>query len=480
MIIIGEKLNGSVQAVKEAIARRDEEFIRQNARLQAEHGAAYLDCCASVPEEEELTVLQWMLAQIQAVTETPVCIDSPNPSICVEAMKYCKRPGLVNSVSMEKGKIETIFPAVAGTEWGVVALLCGKNGLPRNVEERLQILDEIMEQAAAYGVAQEQIYVDPLVLPFIQEPSTASVFASCCRQIRKKYENVHITSGLSNVSYGMHVRTAMNRVFLILAMEAGMDCAIMNPLDQEMQQMVYTTEVLLGKKEYEAELLGDDDNSADKLSKIQEIALTVEKGKAKVIGKYVKEALEEGYAPNDILNRGMIDAMCVVGEKYKNAAISEPEMLVAARAMKAGIEALKPYLVRGRGSYAGTMILGTVAGDLHDIGKNLVAMMVEAAGIRVIDLGIDVPAERFLKAVEENPDAGIVACSALLTTTMSSLRNIVAALNASPQRERFKIMVGGAPVTKEFAEEIGADAYTADAAAAARKAKELIQSFGDK
>ena len=207
--------------------------------------------------------------------------------------------------------------------------------------------------------------------------------------------------------------------------------------------------------------------------KIDEVKEMIIKGKAKVVPGLVTAAIEEGSAPTDILNN-MIDAMGVVGEKFKNNEIFVPEMLVAARAMKKGVEVLKPHLGGGSTSVSGKYVIGSVAGDLHDIGKNLVAMMIESAGFEVIDLGVDVPIEKFLSTVEENPDVKAVGCSALLTTTMPSLRDTVAALNAAPFRSRLKVMVGGAPITQEFADEIGADAYTPDAASAAQVAKELV------
>ena len=209
------------------------------------------------------------------------------------------------------------------------------------------------------------------------------------------------------------------------------------------------------------------------MSKIDEVKDLVIRGKAKLISKAVQEALDEGCVPVDVLNT-MIDAMGVVGERFKNNEIFVPEMLVAARAMKKGVEILKPHLGGGSTSVSGKFIIGTVAGDLHDIGKNLVAMMIESAGFEVIDLGVDVPIEKFIETIKANPDVKIVGCSALLTTTMPSLRDTVAALNAQDFRKDIKIMVGGAPITQEFADEIGADAYTADAASAAQKAKEFV------
>lgn len=209
------------------------------------------------------------------------------------------------------------------------------------------------------------------------------------------------------------------------------------------------------------------------MSKLQELAAAVEVGKAKLVPGLVQECLDAGDAPINILNTGMIDAMAVVGEKFKKNEIFVPEMLVAARAMKKGVEVLKPHLGNGGDSKIGKMVMGTVFGDLHDIGKNLVIMMVESTGYEVVDLGIDVPAETFVKAVEEDPTVTVVGVSALLTTTMPAMQATVEALNASPARSRFKIMVGGAPITEEFAKEIGADVYTTDAASAGQAAKKL-------
>ena len=197
----------------------------------------------------------------------------------------------------------------------------------------------------------------------------------------------------------------------------------------------------------------------------------VSRGKAKLIAGAVAEAVEAGCAAEDILNT-MIGAMDVVGEKFKNGEIFVPEMLIAAKAMKKGVEVLKPYLASGAAGALGKVVIGTVAGDLHDIGKNLVAMMIESAGFEVIDLGVDVPVEKFVAAAAEE-GVKIVACSALLTTTMPALEATVAALNAHAKRGSYKVMVGGAPITQEFADKIGADAYTPDAATAAKKAKEL-------
>ena len=205
---------------------------------------------------------------------------------------------------------------------------------------------------------------------------------------------------------------------------------------------------------------------------IEKVYDLVSRGKAKLTPAAVQEAIDAGFAPEEVLNK-MISAMDVVGEKFKNGEIFVPEMLIAAKAMKKGVEVLKPHLASGAAGALGKVVIGTVAGDLHDIGKNLVAMMIESAGFEVVDLGVDVPVEKFVSAAAEE-GVVIVACSALLTTTMPALKDTVAAINAAAWRGNVKVMVGGAPITQEFADKVGADAYTSDAASAAKKAKELV------
>lgn len=209
------------------------------------------------------------------------------------------------------------------------------------------------------------------------------------------------------------------------------------------------------------------------MSKIDEIAQAVEAGKAKIVPGLVEEALAEGCDPMEILNKGMIDAMGVVGEKFKNNEIFVPEMLVAARAMKKGVEVVKPHLGADNSATIGKMVMGTVAGDLHDIGKNLVVMMLKGAGFEIHDLGTDVDAETFVNKAEE-VGANVIGLSALLTTTMPNMKSVVDVLNERGIREKYIVMVGGAPVNESFAEQIGADFYTSDAASAAEVAKKAV------
>ena len=484
MIIIGEKLNGSIPSVAKAIAEKDADLIRERARMQAEAGATFLDVCASVEEAVEVETLKWMIDLVQEVTDTPICVDSPSARSCVAAIPFCKRPGLINSVSLEGDKIDTIFPVIADTDWECVALLCDNDGIPDSVERRMKIFFGIMEKAKQYGIAPSRLHIDPLVVTLGTDQTALTVFADCCRRIKYEYPEIHITSGLSNISFGLPVRKNINQAFMALAMNAGMDSAIVDPTNKNMIGMIYATNALLERDEYCLQYIDKFGNKASEEAaqpapaspldeKMQKVFKLTQDGKNKEIGQAVQEALDAGCDPTAILNDAMIGAMAVVGDNFKKEIIFVPQRLAAARAMKAGVEVLKPYLATGEAGSAGTIILGTVAGDLHDIGKNLVGMMFESAGFEVIDLGVDVPIQTFIDEVNKHKEASIVALSALLTTTMPSLRDTVAALLSQPFRSRIKIMVGGAPISQEFADEIGADAYTEDAASAAECAKNM-------
>ena len=210
------------------------------------------------------------------------------------------------------------------------------------------------------------------------------------------------------------------------------------------------------------------------MSKIEDVFTAIETGKAKIIAELVQSAIDEGVEPMEILNKGMVDAMSVIGERFSRGEAFVPEMLISARTMKKGVEVLKPYLAKDAATSFGTAVIGTVQGDMHDIGKNLVAMMIESAGFEVVDLEVDVPLERFVEAIQTHPNVRIVALSTLLTTTMPAMKNIVAGLNQLDNRSSFRVMVGGAPITAEFAKQIGADGYSPDAAAAAVLAKSLV------
>ena len=253
MIIIGEKINGSIPVVAEAIAKRDSEFIRNRARMQAEAGASFIDCCASVPEAEEVETLKWMIDCIQEATDLPISVDSPSPDVLVQAYKFCKRPGLFNSVSGEGDKIDKIFPEMAKPEnkgWQVIALLSDDTGIPKCAADRLRVFDKIMEKAKAYGISPDRIHIDPLVEMLCTSENGIETNTEVISTVRAKYPTIHITAAISNISFNLPVRKMINLGFTVLAMNAGLDSAILDPTNRDMMGLIYATEALLGMDDY--------------------------------------------------------------------------------------------------------------------------------------------------------------------------------------------------------------------------------------
>lgn len=482
MIVIGEKLNGAIPAVAKAILDRDAETIQKRALSQAEAGSDYLDVAAGVANAAEKDALIWLIETVQEAVDTPLCVDSPDPAAIVAALPYCKRAGIVNSVSFDRRKLDVILPAIKDTGWGCIALLEKDGSVPDSADGRMEAFDGILAAAKAYGIAEDRLFIDPLVTTLSTNGKTFEVFGDCCKRIRARSKRVHITSGLSNVSFGLPNRTGVNIAFLAMAMASGMDSAILDPLNKELAAVRFAADALLGNDEYcenyleafRTGLFGKAENTrkrSNKMAQIEDVYSAVLGGRIKEAPQLVEAALKDGTDPNTILNDGMIAAMGVIGTKYQNGEIFMPEMLMAARAMQKGVLALKPYLLSGEVAARGKVIIGTVAGDMHDIGKNLVGLMMESAGFEIVDLGTDVSADGFIAAIRQNPDAKIVGLSTLLTTTLPAMRDIVSELKKAAS---CRIMVGGAPVTQEFAAEIGADGYSADAAAAVDCAKALL------
>ena len=250
MIIIGEKINGSIPVVGKAIQERDADFIRNRAKMQADANATYIDVCASVEENIEVETLKWLINLVQEVTDTPICVDSPSPHSCVAALPFCNKPGLVNSVSLEGDKIDIIFSAIADTEWECVALLCDDKGIPDSVERRMEVFDGIMKKAMKYNIDPSRLHIDPLVVTLATDGEALTVFAECCREIKSKYPTIHITSGLSNISFGLPARKNINQAFMVLAMNSGMDSAIVDPTNRDMLGIIYATDSLLENDEY--------------------------------------------------------------------------------------------------------------------------------------------------------------------------------------------------------------------------------------
>ena len=224
--------------------------------MQAEAGASFIDCCASVPEAEEAETLKWMIDCIQEVTDLPISVDSPSPDVLLEVFPYCKRPGLINSVSGEGDKIDKIFPAIADTKWEVICLLSDDTGIPKCAADRLKVFDKIMAKAKEYGIAPSRMHIDPLVEMLCTSENGIETNTEVISTVRSQYPDIHITAAVSNISFNLPVRKMINLGFTVLAMNAGLDSAILDPTNRDLMGVIYATEALLGEDEYCMEYIG--------------------------------------------------------------------------------------------------------------------------------------------------------------------------------------------------------------------------------
>lgn len=250
MIIIGEKINGTIPSVKRAIEARDEEFIRNLAVKQSEAGASYIDVCAGTAPDKEVETLIWLMDIVQEATETPLSIDSPNARTIEKVFGRAKKTGLINSVSLEGDKCEVIYPLIEGTQWQVVALTCDNNGIPSDANTRIEISKALVEKAEKHGITPDRIHIDPLVMALATDNTSMLKFIETLKAVKELYPTIKVTSGLSNISFGLPLRKIINQNFLAVAMAAGMDSAIMDPLDRDMMATLYATEALLGKDRF--------------------------------------------------------------------------------------------------------------------------------------------------------------------------------------------------------------------------------------
>ena len=246
MIIIGEKINGSIPSMAKAIAERNEEWIKDIAKKEADAGADYIDCCASV-DVEEVETLHWMIDLIQSVTDTPISVDSPNASVCVEAMKFCNKPGMINSVSGEGDKIDVVFPVIANTKWDVMALLCDDTGIPKTAADRIRVLEHIMAKAKEYGIAEDRIHIDPLVEMLCTSEDGIAMVIEVMSYIKSHYPKLHISGAISNISFNLPYRKIVNIAFAVLAINSGMDSAVMDPLNRDLRGAIYAAEAMIGE-----------------------------------------------------------------------------------------------------------------------------------------------------------------------------------------------------------------------------------------
>lgn len=250
MIIIGEKINGTIPGVKKAIENRDEQFIRDLAIKQVEAGAHYIDVCASTAPEFEVQTLKWLMEIVQDAIDTPLCIDSPNPRAIEQVFKYAKEPGIINSVSEEGDKCEVVYPMIQGTRWQVIALTCDQKGIPSDVQARVEITKTMVQKAQQYDITPDRIHIDPLVMAISADNQSLLNFIETLKAVKELYPTIKVTSGLSNISFGMPLRKIINQHFLTIATYAGMDSAILDPCNRDILTTLLAAEALLGRDRY--------------------------------------------------------------------------------------------------------------------------------------------------------------------------------------------------------------------------------------
>lgn len=512
--VVGERINPTgKKALQAQLKEGSFEKVIQFAEEQEACGAKVLDINMGMSGIDEKASMLRALEEVSGVTNLPLSLDSSYVEVLEAALRHYPGRALVNSVSLETEKFEKLLPIVAKYGAMFILLPLSDAGLPKDIDEKKEIIHKIYDRATSLGMSKEDIVVDGLVATVGANPKAALETLETIRYC--KANGFATICGLSNISFAMPERSFVNTAFLTLAIQAGLTMAIANPSQELLVSCALATDLLLNKEEAalryieyaggvrerreekEAELArklsllesqgaanGQTSNAGsvekaavEKGSQINEmqdkLKTAVLKGNRNGIVKITKEALESGEKPAELLNQVLLPAINQVGEYFDQGKYFLPQLIASAEAMKNSIEILEPLLQTGSaGEEMPIVVIATVEGDIHDIGKNLVALMLKNHGFHVIDLGKDVPQAKILETAREH-HAEFIALSALMTTTMQRMREIVAA--AKQEGITAKIIIGGAVITQEYADEIGADGYSKDAADAVKLAKSLME-----
>lgn len=482
--IIGERLNPTgKKLLKEALKARNFSYIRKEAMSQVKAGADILDVNVGLPEIEELEMMLEVMKKISNVS-APLQIDSADPKVIEAAARYYNGKPIINSVNGKKESMEAIFPIVKKYGACVIALTLDEKGLPKNAEERLEIAERIIKTAESYGIGRERIFVDCLTLTVSAQQSAGLETLEAIRMIKKQF-GVKTVLGVSNVSFGLPERKLLNRTFLAMALEAGLDAPITDPLVPEYLDVIHAYEALANKdidsEDYIRIYGGQTDHDALKVSekaksKADHQDLTLEKIIIEGFGsKAAKaaEALLETMSPLEIIEGKIIPALEIVGRDYESGASFLPQLIKSADTVKSAFVVLKEVMRASGGMISyGKILLATVEGDIHDIGKNIVKALLENYGYDVVDLGKDVPVETVVEAARSQ-NIKMVGLSALMTTTVDSMEKTIKALKDAGLE--CVTAVGGAVLTADYAVKIGADFYCRDAMDTVRAANRIFK-----
>ena len=491
--VVGERINPTgKKRFQQALREGDMNYVLEQAVSQAEAGAQILDVNVGAPGVDEPVLMEQVVKALQSVTSLPLQLDSSNVEALARGLRVYNGKPIVNSTNGEPEKLAAILPLCKKYGAAIVGLAIDEKGIQPKAADRVAIARRITEAALAAGIPREDIYIDCLTLTASaqQEDVLATVQAlEAC----KKELGVRTVLGVSNISFGLPCRTYLNTTFLTMAMYAGLDLAIMNPSSEEMMAAVYAYNVLTNRDRQSTkyiERFADRVPASTALAQAAKAAPAASAAEAELTGPYaaLMKAVEKGLKgdaaahtrallaekqPLEVVDEALIPALDIVGGKYEKGTLFLPQLLQAASAAQSAFEEIKTAIAqKGEGSASkGRIVIATVKGDVHDIGKNIVRVILENYGFEVLDLGRDVPVETVVDTVREK-DVHLVGLSALMTTTLKSMEETIAALHAA--KLDCKIMVGGAVLTPEYAEKIGADWYAKDAKRSADIAKEFF------
>ena len=491
--VVGERINPTgKKRFQQALREGDMNYVLEQAVSQAEAGALILDVNVGAPGVDEPVLMEQVVKALQSVTSLPLQLDSSNVEALARGLRVYNGKPIVNSTNGEPEKLAAILPLCKKYGAAIVGLAIDEKGIQPKAADRVAIARRITEAALAAGIPREDIYIDCLTLTASaqQEDVLATVQAlEAC----KKELGVRTVLGVSNISFGLPCRAYLNTTFLTMAMYAGLDLAIMNPSSEEMMAAVYAYNVLTNRDKQSTkyiERFADRVPASTALAQAAKAAPAASAAEAELTGPYaaLMKAVEKGLKgdaaahtrallaekqPLEVVDEALIPALDIVGAKYEKGTLFLPQLLQAASAAQSAFEEIKTAIAqKGEGSASkGRIVLATVKGDVHDIGKNIVRVILENYGFEVLDLGRDVPVETVVDTVREK-DVHLVGLSALMTTTLKSMEETIAALHAA--QLDCKIMVGGAVLTPEYAEKIGADWYAKDAKRSADIAKEFF------
>ena len=491
--VVGERINPTgKKRFQQALRENDMNYVLEQAVSQVEAGAQVLDVNVGAPGVDEPALMPQVVKALQSVVSLPLQLDSSNVQALENGLRVYNGKPIVNSTNGEPEKLAAILPLCKKYGAAIVGLAIDEKGIQPKAADRVAIARRITEAALAAGIPREDIYIDCLTLTASaqQEDVLATVQAlEAC----KKELGVRTVLGVSNISFGLPCRTYLNTTFLTMAMYAGLDLAIMNPSSEEMMAAVYAYNVLTNRDRQSTkyiERFADRVPASTALAQAAKAAPAASAAETELTGPYaaLMKAVEKGLKgdaaahtrallaekqPLEVVDEALIPALDIVGAKYEKGTLFLPQLLQAASAAQSAFEEIKTAIAqKGEGSASkGRIVLATVKGDVHDIGKNIVRVILENYGFEVLDLGRDVPVETVVDTVREK-DVHLVGLSALMTTTLKSMEETIAALHAA--KLDCKIMVGGAVLTPEYAEKIGADWYAKDAKRSADIAKEFF------